>query len=195
MDPQVQGSFIPKASLAATASRNAGPGLFLLIGVLVFIASLFAAGGVFAYGQLLDRSLVDKDAQLKTAEGAFDALAIQDLVRMDKRLTQAELLLQKHVAPSALLLFLGTITLERVQFTSMDFTLEQDGSGRLALAGSADSFSGVALQSDQFSAAKVFRDVIFSDITVNEVGRVTFSVNATVDPVLLLYSRNLTQTQ
>lgn len=195
MDPQVQGSFIPKQALTATASRNAGPGLFLLVALLVFLASLFAAGGVFAYQQLLDRSLAQKDNQLKTAEGAFDALAIQDLVRMDKRLIEAEALLQKHNAVSALLLFLGTITLERVQFTSMEFELQPDGSATLSLGGVADSFSGVALQSDQFGASKVLRDVIFSDIIVTDTGRVSFSVNATVEPELILYSRNLSQTQ
>ncbi len=192
MDPQVQGSFIPKQSLTA-ARQGSGPGLFLLIALLVFATSLLAAGGVFGYSELLKRSLADKDNQLKTAEGAFDALAIQDLVRTDKRLIQAQTLLQRHVAPSALLFFLGTITLERVQFTAMDFSLLPDGSATLSLTGAADSFSGVALQSDQFGASKVLRDVIFSGINVSETGKVNFTVNAAVEPDLILYSRNLSQ--
>jgi hypothetical protein len=51
----------------------------------------------------------------------------------------------------------------------------------------------VALQSDQFGASKVLRDVIFSGITVNDAGRVSFTVNASVDSQLLLYSNNLRQ--
>ena len=155
--------------------------------------SLLSAGAAFGYQQLLNKSIAGKDKSLRMAEGAFNAGTIQDLIRTENRLIQAGSLLQKHVSPSAIFSFLSTITLERVQLTSFDMTLNKDGGAMLSLGGIADSFSSVALQSDQFGATKVLKDVIVSGVSVGEFGKVSFSVNATIDPSLILYSRNLTQ--
>lgn len=192
MDPQVQGSFIPKASLQAQA-RGGGMGLFLLVSLLIFVMSLLAAGGSLAYTLSLLHAIASKAESLQRDEGAFDPAAIQDLLRMDSRIGQAKLLMQRHTAASALFALLGQLTLEKVQFLGMNFILNQDGSGSLSLSGVGDSFSTVALQSDQFGGSKILRDVIFSGIAVGESGRVAFTVNAVVDPQTLLYSRNLTQ--
>lgn len=192
MDPVGQGSFIPKQALTAQ-SRGGGMGLLFLLALLIFVMSLIAAGAAFVYKQYLDGQITRSDKELQLAEGAFNAGTIQDLVRMDNRLAQARILLQKHVSPSAVFNFLSSITLQRVQLSGFDFTLQPDGGASIALTGTADSFSSVALQSDQFGASKVLKDVIFSGITLNDNGRVSFAVNATVDPALILYSRNLTQ--
>ncbi len=192
MDPNIQGSFIPKQALTA-ASRGSGMGLFFLLALLVFVMSIVAAGGVFAYERFLNNTIADKDNQLRIDEGAFDAGAIEDLVRMDSRLTQARALLGSHVSPSAIFAFLSTITLQNVQFNSFDLTVAKDGGAAMTLSGTADSFSTVALQSDQFGASKILRDVIFSGITVDDKGKVNFTVNAIVDPGLLLYSNSLKQ--
>ncbi len=192
MDPVGQGSFIPKASLTI-ASRSSGVGLLFLLALLIFVMSLVAAGAAFGYQHILNGTIADKDTSLRTAEGAFNPGTIQDLIRTENRLTQARLLLQKHVSPSAIFSFLGTITLERVQLTSFSMALDKDGGAALSLSGIADSFSSVALQSDQFGATQILKDVIVSGVSVGESGQVNFSVNATVDSAFLLYSRNLTQ--
>ena len=192
MDPVGQGSFIPKQSLTAV-DRGGGVGLFLLLSIIIFLMSLIAAGAAFGYQQVLNRTIADKDADLKLREGEFNSGTIQDLLRIDRRITQTRALLQKHVAPSAILYFLSTITLKRVQLNSFDATINKDGGATLGLSGVADSFSSVALQSDQFGATKVLKDVVVSGVSVNEKGKVSFSVNATVDPTLILYKNNLVQ--
>jgi hypothetical protein len=194
MDPQVQASFIPKRSLD-TSARGSGTGLFLLIAILLFVASLAAAGGAFLFGQYLNKSLADKKKSLALAQGAYEPGTIQDLARMDQRITQAQSLLDKHVAPSAIFTFLSQQTLEKVSFSSFDYALQSDGSAKITLSGTADSFSTVALQSDQFGASKALRDVVFSGITVGAGGSVTFSVSATVDASLILYKSTLQNTQ
>lgn len=188
MDPQVPTSFIPKKPLVGE-SRSGGTGLLMLAAVLMFVASLLAAGGVFAYSKFLDKSIADKDSSLKKAEGAFDTASIVDLSRLDIRLTQARKLLGSHVAPSGVFTFLSATTLERVQFTSLNLDVNDDGSAKLTLDGVADSFSSLALQSDQFSAAKVLRDVVFSGISTDASGRVVFSLSASVDPSILSYAK------
>jgi hypothetical protein len=165
-----------------------------LLSLLIFVLSLFAGGGVFLYGQYLENSITAKAESLRRAEGAYDPGVIEDLIRMDARITEARVLMQKHVAPTALFTFLSTATLESVQFTSFDYGLESDGAASISLDGIAKSFSAVALQSDNFGASRVLRNVIFSDISVGQSGAVTFKVTAKVDPSLLLYQKTLTQT-
>lgn len=193
MPPQVPTSFIPKKPLdSGNAYRGGGgAGLLFFIALFIFIASVVAAGAAFAYQNILRSSIADKTASLAKAEGAFDAATIQDLVRMDSRINNASTLLQKHVAPSAIFAFLAQQTLQNVQLTSFAYTLSNDNSASVVMAGVARSFSTVALQSDQFGASKLLRNIVFSDIKVAPGGAVTFSVSATIDPALINYAKNL----
>ena len=194
MDPQAGTSFIPKKPLDTGISRGGAFGLFFLIALLLFIASLMAAGGAYLYQQYLNQSIASKSDSLARAEGAYDPAVIKDLLRLDARIGQAQTLMQKHVAASAIFAFLSTQTLEKVAFSSFDYSVESDGSASITMSGVADSFSTVALQSDQFGNSKLLSDVVFSGITVDpNTGRIHFSVAATVDPSLINYANSLAQ--
>jgi len=196
MDPQVPASFIPKKPLIEVR-QGAGPGagLLVLLSVLLFVLSLVGAGGVFAYTGILNASISNQDASLKADEAAFEPEVITDLSRLDDRLTQTQKLLQNHLAPSGVFDFLSTITLAQVQFTNFSFKKQADGSAVISLDGVGDSFSTVALQSDQFGSTRLLKDVIFSDVAIGTGGKVTFSVKATLDPSLYLYSKQSASTQ
>jgi len=190
MDPQVQASFIPKKSLES-GSRGTGAGLFLLLSLVLFVVSLVSAGGAFLYQQYLNKTLSDKKISLDRAQGAYEPGTIQDLVRMDQRIAQAKVLFSKHIAPSAIFYYLSTQTLENVSFSSFDFDLSADGGAKISLQGKGNSFSTVALQSDQLGSSKVLRDVIFSGISVGAGGEVDFNVSASIDPSLISYISTL----
>ena len=195
MDPQVSPSFIPKKSLETVSARPAGKGtgLFLLIAILVFLASLIAAGAVFAYDKLLNQSITSKGASLALNQKAYDPAVIQELSRVDSRISEAQKLLQSHIAPSAVFAFLSQQTLEKVQFTNYSFAFNGDGTAKVDLTGLADSFSTVALQSDQFGASKILKDVVFSGVSVDSTsGRVGFSVSAVLDGSLINYANAIT---
>lgn len=194
MEPQTPASFIPKKSLDGgmrTRTSGAVGGLLFLIGLFLFVVSVTAAGAVFAYKGYLKTSISDKSASLQKAKEAFDLAAIEDLSRLDLRIKQAQVLLQRHIAPSAIFSFLSLQTLQNVQFVSFNYALQDDGSAAVDLEGVAASFSTVALQSDQFAASKALKDIVFSNIKVETDGKITFSVKATMDPSLISYARNL----
>lgn len=194
MDPQVSGSFIPKAPLVDTRRSAGGMGLLLIVAVLLLVLSVVGAGSVFAYQQILTTQIASKSDSLKRAEGAFEPDVIEQLSRLDSRITHAQTLLQNHTAPSAIFDYLSTITLEQVQFTDFTYQMGGDGSATIALSGVGDSFSTVALQSDQFGASRLLKDVVFSDVAIGTGGRVTFTVKATLDPSLYLYAREANAT-
>ncbi len=194
MDPQVSTSFIPKKPVD-TGLRGSGGvfGLFFLIALLIFIASLVAAGAAFLYGQYLQNAIASKSNSLQLAEGAYDPSVIADLSRLDSRINQAGILLQSHISVSAFFNYLSTQTLQNVSFNSFSYKLNPDGSAAITLTGEADSFSTVALQSDQLGNSPMLKNVVFSDIAQGQGGGITFSVAATVVPSLLLYSNSLGQ--
>lgn len=193
--PPAQPSFIPKKPITTgpVHGSSATLGIFIFfIAMLIFIGSLVAAIAAFGYQGFLHKSIADKSDSLQKAEAAFDPSTIQQLRRLDARMTNVESLLQKHSTTLALFGFLSQQTLVNVQFTSFSFELQPDGTGMLSLDGVANNFSTIALQSDQFNAAStVLKDVVFSGIKVGSANSVQFNVKATVDPTLLSYSKAL----
>ncbi len=191
MDPQVPASFIPKKPVTSSPAAKEGAGLLLIISIFIFAVSLLAAGLAFGYESYLNNSIASESDSLQKDQAAFDVSTINDLVRLDSRINQATTLLNTHIAPSAIFNFLSQETLQNVQFTSFQYDLQANGSGLLTLNGVADSFSTVALQSDQFGNSSMLRNIIFSNLNTDPSGRVLFTVQATVSPSLLLYSNNL----
>jgi hypothetical protein len=191
MDPTASNSFIPKKNLEggyARRGRGGATGLVLLVAILFFIASLVAAGGVFLYKGILTASIKNKAASLELNEKAYDPDVIKELLRIDDRINQAQKLLAAHIAPSAIFAFLSQQTLQNVQLTKFVYEMK-DGAPHLTIDGVADSFSSVALQSDQFAASKTLKDIVFSGVDVSaETKKVGFTVNASIVPSLIQYA-------
>lgn len=194
MDNPLQPSFIPKKPLGGPSVRSGGAAFgmfFVLVATLIFVASIFAAGGAFVFKGFLQSSIASKADTLQKAEAAFDPSTIQDLVRLDSRINNAESLLQKHVTALSIFNFFSQQTLQNVQFTGFTYELQENGVAQVSLTGVADGFATVALQSDQLGASKTLKNVVFSSIVVNATGRVGFNVKADLDPSLLSYAKNL----
>ncbi len=194
MDSQPPTSFIPKKTFSGNSLPTppiVGTGVIYIICLFLFVVSLIAAGGAFGYQAYLTQSIANKSDILTKDQGALDFPAIEDLVRLDTRIVQAKSLLANHVAPSAIFTFLSQETLQNVQFVSFKYDLQPDGSAAITLDGVADSFSTVALQSDQLSNSQMLKNIIFTNLNTNQNGQVTFTIQASVIPSLLLYSSTI----
>ncbi len=192
MDPQVRTSFIPKKPITAAAPvRRGGVGVFFLIGLIVFLASLIAAGASFGYLRFLTQSIASKSASLERARGAFEPAVVEELIRLDNRMRFGSQVLGAHIAPSAIFALLERGTLASVRFKSFDYALESEGKAVISLGGEARSFSDIALQSDTFGENRALRDLFFSNINIDQGGIVVFTMRAIVDPSLLAYTAPL----
>ncbi len=190
----VQTSFIPKKPLQGRPGGDFGSatdGVFFIITLFIFIASVIAAISTFSYREYLNTAIDSKKKSLALAEGALEMPIIQELVRIDLRINNAKILLQKHKAPSAIFNILSQQTLQNVSFTTFEYTIKENGAASVIMNGQAGNFSTVALQSDQFGKSKVLKDVIFSDITVDPSGKITFIVKTKIDSGVINYVQNL----
>jgi hypothetical protein len=189
MDPQVRTSFIPKKPVTTAYAETKAPvSIFLLVSLIIFLGSLFAAGGAFAYLAYLKQSIESKSASLDRSRKVFEPAVIGELVRLDNRMKLGKEVLTSHVGASALFSFLEQTTLESVRFTEFGYALDGSGAGTVSMEGEARSFSDVALQSDEFAKQRVLKDIYFDNINTDQAGKVIFSVRASVDPAFLVYA-------
>lgn len=188
--PHPQTTFIPKKPLVSTTPsgyQRRSVSLLSVVAGLVFVLTLVGVGGVVAYTKYLESDIASKDKRLNENKAEFNEASIRELRDFSNRTTVAEELLQMHRAPSAIFGLISAKTLQTVRFT--DFKFAAEGSQMaLSLRGEAPSFMSVAAQSKVLSQVETLQNVYFSDINVDDKGKVIFRVEAVVDPKTISFA-------
>ncbi len=199
MEPKFNTSFIPKKSLQAEvggASNNRytsrrsiyGPGFF--VSSVIFALAVLAALGVFGYTQVVEKQVDEKISTVQKSRAVLDPALIKQLARMDLRLRAANVLLNDHVALSQLLSAVEAITLQKIQYTSLAYSVtSRDPAPTLAIEGVATDMRLVAAQNEQFVLKDGFKDAVLSTLQrdKDDNGNLTFEIDMTVDPQLTSY--------
>lgn len=184
-------SFIPRdTSVPSSAPSRGGGGLndlLLLCAIVLFVASVALAIGVFLYGQYLVTENSAKLQQLERAKAGFQPALIQQLTRLDDRMHAADRVLAAHIAPSLFFKALEAATLQTVSFQSMDFQVTDNQNLTVKMVGIAKSVNSIALQADLFSKNGVITGPIFSNIA-RQIDGVHFNLAAVVNPSAINYS-------
>lgn len=184
-------SFIPHEAPSVAVRRSAGKGLtdlFVLVSIVLLVASLALGAGVFLYSEYLSASAASKVESLKRAKAAFEPSLIAELARLDDRMQAAGEILGKHIAPSALFSMLEQTTIGSVGFSSLDFEATDAQTMALRMDGVAGSVNGIALQADIFSKGGMLVSPIFSNINRERDG-VHFSLSAGVNPSAINFAQ------
>jgi len=183
METVAPASFIPHdTGQPEYVSRSSGglPELVLLIAIVLFVASSALAVGVFLYNQYLQTASASKVQQLNRAKAAFEPSLVQQLMRLNDRMTSADLILGNHLAPSAFFDALQQATLSTVSFANLDLQAVDTHQITIKMNGVAQSVNSIALQADLFSKNGVIKDPIFSGIDRQQDG-VHFQLSAEVN--------------
>ena len=154
--------------------------------MFIFLLSLVAAGGTFAYDKYLQSSLEAKAEELAVAQREVNQDQVEDFVRLRDRLTYGQGLLDNHIALGQVFDVLEEQTLTNVRFSSLDLTVADDRTAQIDISGTARNFNALAAQSNAFAAEKGIRRAIFSGIVVNEDNTVSFTLTADLDGKLLI---------
>jgi len=189
MESKFQTSFIPKQSLERhEGGGRRAIGFLLLITVIIFLASIAAAGGVFLYGTYLNNKISQSEGSLNTSKQEFEPTTVAQYTRLSDRLADATVILNQHIALSRLFDVLSQATLQTVQFTDFTYSFGSDGKVSISMKGTAQNYESVALQSDAFSAIPtIFKSPIFSNLNSDQNGNAVFTFSSDIDPNFLLY--------
>lgn len=184
--------FIPhEAPLPTSAQRAHASGmkeLFMLISIVLFIASAALAAGTFLYEQYLTTSAASKIDQLTRAEAAFEPSLIHELTRLDDRMRSAGDILERHIAPTAFFSMLEQSTIATVAFRTLNFNAKEPLNMKIEMDGVASSVNAIALQADVFAKGGVVTSPIFSDIDRQPDG-IHFSLSALVNPETINFAQ------
>ena len=194
MPPKFQSSFIPKGPIAPSSSGLSSIGkvknrsLFSFLAKAIFTISVLLALGIFGYKYYLNYMIEKMGVDLENARTALQSETIGELISLDNRLNSTKELISSHKVLSPMFEFLETATPNSVRFTS--FSYESDEMGlKIILRGEARGYSALALLSDTFNKSGHFRNPVFSNLSLNERGDVSFSFDATVDNSIVSYER------
>lgn len=195
METGIQSSFIPHdaGEIKSVSPRLGGSGfadLLVLLAIVLLVASIALAGGVFLYKQYLETSTNSKLEQLQRAKAAFEPSLIQQLTRLDDRMHAAATILGNHIAPSVMFSALEQATLATISFKSLNFETSDGEHITIKMDGVAQSVNSIALQAQLFSKNGVVTSPIFSGIARDTDG-VRFSLSALINPTSINYTHSL----
>lgn len=194
MEPKFQSSFIPRGPIATSstvARTQAAPKSLLgFLATLIFSLAVAASLGVFGYNKYLSYQIGKMGSDLEAARAAMDTESIYELVRLDSRIDSTETLLSRHTMLTPLLELIEDRTVSSVRFTSFQLAPSDNGIS-LSMNGRAPTYSSLALQAEAFKGSTSLKDPAFTNLTLDEVGNVTFTLTALIDPNLISYQRNL----
>jgi hypothetical protein len=199
MDKEFKTTFIPKKNLVnvkkvESKSARSRRSLLGILALLLFITALVSTAGVFLYKIQLAAVVNSRIDSINRAEKAFEPSTILDLKKLDIRLRAGTDLLDQHVAISDFLISLGESTLPEIAFTDLNFQYGEDSS-EVTMGGEAQGYLQIAQQSDIFEDNNYIQNPIFSDFTKTDTGRVTFSLQYTLNPELISFGRTIINNQ
>ncbi|MDD5318757.1 MAG: hypothetical protein PHF79_02985 [Candidatus Pacebacteria bacterium] len=191
METKFQTSFIPKKPISSNGGieKTRGVNIFTLVAFFIFFVSLAAAGGVFVYKAILQKSIDYQQQQLVLAQKDLNPSTLETYVRLSDRIRSVKTILHTHIQASNLFGIISRNTLPTVRFN--DFNLAyQTNKVTLTMHGQAINYDSVALQDKAFSdptMKTIFHSPIFSGLDVDSGGNIVFTFTASVDPSQLLY--------
>ncbi len=188
----------------------------MLLGVLIFVVSIAAAGFSFFAKGYLAQSQEKYKIDLADNEKRFNLPLIEELRKANTKIDLAKQLLKNHVAVSEALGIISGLTAEKVRFTDFEFsapdataslsaaaraaTAKSGSTYKIKMKGLADSFNSIAFQSDVFGRSqkygtnKVIRNPVLSDLSVAVDGSVQFNFATELVLADVSYEKALAET-
>lgn len=197
LPPTIPTSFLPHPSeRGVRRSRADFTSALSILAYLLLVLALISAGGVFAYGRILDAQKASKEEKLAQAESAIDSATVESFLRLRDRLVWGQKLLNAHIAPSGFFNLLERVVPTSVRFSQVHLVMDEKGGIKLQATGSARNFNALAAASNALSKDGRVKDAIFSNIAVApKDGSVGFALSATLDPELVTFVPNAGRAQ
>ncbi|MEI6057531.1 MAG: hypothetical protein WCQ60_00985 [bacterium] len=210
METKFQTSFIPKRPIISTESTlrvHHSVSIFMMVGVLFFIASLAGAGFVVFYKSSLESTQKSYKESLAKNINDFQPDLIDHLHRANVKIDDAKSLLASHAAVSQVFGIIGALTAENIKFKSLDYTAptvgtagkSSSGLAQVSMQGIGTSFSAIAFQSDVFGKSInygrniIVKSPVLSNLSLDANGNVAFTFTAGLDPADYSYTKILKQ--
>lgn len=193
MDSIQQQSIIPKKSVIEDHSKAPTHMSFAtFVVMLIFIVSLILAGGSWFLANKEKKSLDQKIASINSTIANFNENEIDEIKDLNKITDSSDKLLESHYMVSPILKILQVTALKTVKYTkfsgaSYDSKLK---TVEVKMSGSAGTYTEIAQQGDAIINCNVQTNPIFSNLALDEKGRVSFDMQFSVPFELISFDKN-----
>ena len=179
-------SFIPKTKFTAATYPKKGLGLGFFISFFILLLSAGLFGGVYLYKSSLQKEVNDMAASLEIAKKSFEPSLIAELEKFTSSITSAKIIFNQHKDISKIFKLINDLTLKDVKFSDFKYNIDNK-IALLAMTGEAKSYTTIALQAKIFENSEFVDQVVFSNFSLKEGGKVSFSVEIIFKSSYLFY--------
>ena len=140
----------------------------------------------------LDSQIKSKGNQLKIAEERFDSNLVEEMQKLDRRINSARDVLSSHVVISPIFKALEEYTLRSISFTKFTYAFDPISQRvNVEMSGKATGYDAIALQSDALATNRYIKDPVFSNLNLDDKGKITFDLTFYVDPTFINFEDTL----
>lgn len=193
MDKSFQTSFIPKKPITEVSLQTSEPvSIFSFIAIVLLVGSIVSAGGLYLYKNYLLNQKSISEQSLIAARDSFEPKTIKTLELFDTRTNISKQLLANHMVMTPFFDTLASLTVPSIQYTKFSIDASDKGTS-VVMSGIARDYQYIALQAQTFNSAQgfYFKNVVFSELTKDKKGGVSFKVSFDVDPSLFSYEKSV----
>ena len=197
MEQNFQTSFIPKKPIIEERAVSSRPiSLLTVISIFIFFTVVIGTGALYFYDGILKKNITEMGNELNLAKDSFEPSKILQLQDLDKRINAANEVLSNHIAVSPIFSALQAVTMKTVGYTKFGYTFDGSKNSKIAvsMSGIAVGYASIAQQADLLAQNKYLIDPVFSNLSLDDKGNVTFDLNFSVDPNLVDYKKILETT-
>ncbi len=195
MPPKFQSSFIPKGPLVSGLNPTIGKvsrphDLLAILAKGAFAISVVAAILATGYKFYINYSIKEMSAEIERAREELAQGPVGELISLNDRISSAATLVAEHRVASPLFAFFEAKTPRSVRLSQFQFDMSERGPV-MAVSGLAQGYSALAFFAETVYKEPNFREPVFSDISLDTRGNVSFNLTAKNDPALLSYEKAL----
>lgn len=190
MENQFTTTFIPKKPMVADPSPSDAPisrpvGILSSLSLVLFFVMVAISGGVYAWKYYTEQNVADLAESVVKTQKEFEPSSITKLQQLDKQLRNANTLVKNHIVLSPVFNLLESSTLKQVQFNKFDIAFDDTKGFQVKMSGVAADYETIAQQSDALGGSTFLKNVIFSNFTLNQFGKVSFDLSFGIAPEFL----------
>jgi len=195
-EQEIKTAFIPKRPLVESdAPKSKSIGLVSFLATVIFILAIAGAGASYFYKSSLIKKKDVLQSSMARAQNTFDdPKLLLNIQNLDKRLSATKAVLSGHATVYPIFKSLEDSTLKTVRFTRFGYDISGDGDNAsviIKLSGIASSYNSIALQSDIFGKKNFLHNVVFSNLNLDDKGRVAFDLTFSVDSSVISFEKYL----
>lgn len=201
--PEQGASFIPKSGVKKVQRNRGARRIYLLayICYIIFFSTLFVVVGVYLYAATVNRSLTTLKEQLSVEQQRFSVSDIEQVRLFDKRMREANRLLEESSAPSRIFSDVESIVASNIYFSSMNYELLPGRKFQIELVGRANNFNQLINQKDLIGNSEILRDATItaydyglgSEGNLSGAASLAFTFADTRDLSIISYKPNITE--